>query len=369
MSLLDLKLTPQRPYGGTGILKQFYNGILPDEVFKQACRSYALQVYNGLLQSSGGAKIVIDKSPRYYYALEFIDSLFPHARRIGLIRNPLSIIASYKKVYERGGEPFDLAADLWDPRFNIKIADITVGLFRYLNYFKADNPYAHRLYYESLVTAPRDEMMKLCRFLGIAYEEGLERYGNYMDTAKAGLYFSMGVGDPYVNGHKEAHQDSVDSWRETLSKGEIEGYCRVIGAQVFHDLGYSEQLQEAERLTGVQFELEPNRELMNLRTRQLEEATGCKWADSYGLCSDAPSGLPSDSAEAGLGQGIDPHVLQLQITLRSLEMRLEKSYASQAQLRSQLDNMKAKINRVKSMIPFGNRLSHWATHYLIGGKK
>lgn len=368
MSLLDLKLTPQRAYGGAGILNQFYNGVLPDHVFEQACRSFALQVYNGLLQSSG-AGIVIDKSPRYYYALEFIDSLFPRARRIGLIRNPFSVVASYKKVALRGDEPFNLAADLLDSKFSIKMADITVGLFRYFNYFKDENPYAYRLRYESLVTEPREEMIRLCQFLGIAYEEGLERYGNYMDTAKSGLYFSMGVGDPYVNGHKEAHQHSIDSWKELLSKEEIEMYCRAIGAGIFHELGYSEQLEEAERLTGVKFEPEPDMELLRLRTMQLEKATGCKWEENYALCSEIPSGLPVQHIEAGIDTGVHPQVLQLQITLRSLEMRLEKSYASQKQLRSQVDNMKAKINRVKSMIPFGDRLSHWATHYLIGGKK
>ena len=104
MSLVDLQSPQRRAYGGTGIYHQFFNGVLPHETFEDACRAFALQVYNGLLQSSAGAELVIDKSPRYYYLLEFLDALFPQSRRIWLIRNPFAVLASYKKVNkQRGG--------------------------------------------------------------------------------------------------------------------------------------------------------------------------------------------------------------------------------------------------------------------------
>ncbi|GGD76138.1 hypothetical protein GCM10010911_37700 [Paenibacillus nasutitermitis] len=367
MGLSDLPLAAQRPYGGQGIVRQFYNGILPDETFENASRAFALQVYNGLLQSSG-ADMLIDKSPRYYYNLEFIDALFPESKRIWLIRNPLAVIASYKKVNKHVNDRFAMKEDLRNPKFNIKMADITIGLFRYFDYFSAPSSYAHHLRYEEMVKHPELELQKLCGFLGLSYEEGLEKYGEFQDSAKSDLYYSMGVGDPFVAHHKEPHLDSLHSWKESLDREEIEMYTRVLGAKLFHDLGYSEELEEAQRITGVQFQMEPDRELLELRTKQLADASGCVWKEHYQLQSN-PGSPRDDMSLPELQQSVNAQQLQLQITLRALERRLEKSYVEQRRLQSQLEATRQKIKRVKAMIPFGNQLSHLASTYLIGGKK
>ncbi|WP_199618165.1 sulfotransferase family protein [Paenibacillus alkalitolerans] len=372
MSLHDLRMPQRRSYGGAGIINQFLNGVVPDETFEQACREFALRIYNGLLQSSGGAEMVIDKSPRYYYLLEFMDTLFPHSRRIWLIRNPFSILSSYKKVSEIRGERFSLKEDLRNPAFDMKIADLTIGLFRYFNYFAKDNPYAYRLYYEKLVAEPKPQLIDVCRFLGAEYEEGLENYGHYMNTAKSDLYFSMGVGDPFVAKHSEPNADSVHIWKEVLDKQEIEMYGRVLGARIFHELGYGEQLDEAEKLTGVRFEMEPDADLIALRTKQLADSTGCRWKEGYELRSDAVAGSRlAVPVQSGMENRLHSELLQLQMTVRTLEKRLETSSMEQRRLKSQLDSMRRKINRVKSIIPFGNRLSHLASTYLInnGGWK
>lgn len=366
MSLHDLRKNSYRPYGGTAIINQFYNGILTEELFDQSCRAFALQVYNGLLSTSDGARMVVDKSPRYYYMLEFLDRLFPHSKRIFLIRNPFSIIASYKKVNHHMNDRFDLIQDLRSPKFNIKTADITIGLMRYISYFSGDSPYACRLRYEQLVSQPKAEMMRLCEFLGLEYEAGVEKYSEHMNTAKAELFYSMGVGDPFLSRHNEPHRDSVHSWKETLDKQEIELYGRALGARVFHELGYSEELAEAEKITGVRFESAPDSELLELRTKQLAELSGVVWTPGYRLQSsaehiaaDAPSILPASS---GTGQ---PNALQLQITLRAVEKRLEKSLLEERRAKARLKELNGKLKRIKSFIPFGKSLSRFASRYLI----
>ncbi len=370
MSLYDLRLAQSRPYGGKVILDRFYNGMLPDHTFEQACRTFALQTYNGLLRASG-AQMAVDKSPRYYYILEFLDKLFPQSQRIWLIRNPLAIISSYKKInlHDKSKLNIDIVEDLLDPKFNIGITDITVGMFRYFHYFSAPNPYVYRLRYEQLVSEPREEIKKLCSFLGIDYEDGLEKYGDYLDTSKGTMYTSMGVGDPFLHSHREPHLESINSWKEVLNKKEVEMYCRVLGARIFHDLGYSEQLAEAEKWTDVRFDMEPNSDLIQMRTKQLIRATGCKWDEDYQIKSVLNSAQSfseknnSEVQQAGLEE-INPEILQLQITLRSLEKRLETSYIEQESLRSQLLHIRDKIDRIKSVIPFSNVLARWASRYL-----
>lgn len=366
MSLHDLRKNSYRPYGGTAIINQFYNGILTEELFDQSCRAFALQVYNGLLSSSDGARMVVDKSPRYYYMLEFLDGLFPHSRRIFLIRNPFSIIASYKKVNTHMNDRFNLIQDLRSPKFNIKMADITIGLLRYISYFSGDSPYACRLRYEQLASRPQAEMMRLCEFLGLDYEEGVEKYSEHMNTAKAELFYSMGVGDPFLSKHNEPHLESIHSWKETLDKQEIELYGRTLGARVFHELGYSEELAEAEKITGVKFDSAPDSELLERLTNQLAELSGVVWTPGYRLqdsaehvAAEAAASLP---ASAGTGQ---PNALQLQITLRSLEKRLEKIAMEERRAKAKLKELNGKLSRIKSIIPFGNSLSRLASRYLI----
>ncbi|MBM7563600.1 sulfotransferase family protein [Paenibacillus sacheonensis] len=372
MSLYDLRSPQRRAYGGTGILSQFYNGILPQDTFEEASRMFALQAYNGLLQSSAGAELVIDKSPRYYYLLEFLDALFPQSRRIWLIRNPFAVLASNKKVNKQRGGGFDLTESLGHPDFDMKIADLTVGLFRYYHYFAENNPYAHRLHYEKLVADPRAQLTEVCRFLGTAYEEGMETYGNFMNSAKSDLYFSMGVGDPFVANHTEPNQESLHIWKDVLDKPEIELYGRTLGARIFRELGYAEELEEAEKLTGVRFENEPDAELIALRTKQLAEATGCRWEEGYALKSAAApgNGRAPAAVQAAASDGQHAEALRLQMTVRALEKRLELGAMEQRRLRAQLDATNGKIDRLKSLVPFGSRLSSLASALLSGdGRK
>jgi len=384
MSLLDLKAAQRRAYGGGAILERFFNGVLPEDTFVDACRSFALQAYNGLLRGGAGADMVIDKSPRYYYLLEFLDALFPRSRRIWLTRNPLAVLASYKKLGASRGGSSDLEELLGGSAFDIKAADLTIGLLRYCGYFAKEDPYAYRLRYEALVADPRGQLDGVCRFLGTAYEEGMERYGERMDSAKSGLYFSMGVGDPNVTDHAAPHQQSVHAWKDALSKREIELYVRLLGAGTFEALGYGDELETAERKTGVRFDREPDERLTALRERQLAEATGCRWEPGYAMRSGASASETSganggqspgltlqqtEGAFASAGETTDPQVQQLRMTVRALEMRLDASIREQRYLRAKLGAMKRKADWLKSAIPFGKRLSRFASAYMAGGGK
>ncbi|MDG0808090.1 sulfotransferase family protein [Cohnella rhizosphaerae] len=408
MSLLDLKSAQRRAYGGGAILERFFGGVLPEDAFANACRAFAVEAYNGLLRGGEGADIVVDKSPRYYYLLEFLDALFPQSKRIWLLRNPLDVLASYKKLGASRGGAADLAGLLTGAAFDIKAADLTIGLLRYMRYFAAPDPHAYRLRYEELVADPAGKLAGVCEFLGISYEDGMERYGERMGTAKSELYFSMGVGDPNVADHTAPHTNAVGSWKDALTKREAELYVRLLGARTFEALGYGEALAEAERWTGARFEREPDEALLALRERQLLEATGCRWEPGYAMRSeevggsliaagsavamkaaraDGTTAVPTTAAinarpsngvneatsetedEAKLARSSDARVHQLQMTVRALEMRLEAGIREQRHLRAQLGAMKRKADWLKSAIPFGRRLSRFASAYMAGGGK
>ncbi|MFD2699818.1 sulfotransferase family protein [Paenibacillus shunpengii] len=378
LSLADLQLAPVRPYGGTGIIRQFYNGIISEDLFHRAARSFGVEIYEGLLNQNGARKI-IDKSPRYYILLEFLDAVFPESQRIGLFRNPLSVAASYKKVNAFSGEPFSLIEDLKQPIPGMKIVDLTAGLFRYATYFKGESAYSYKLKYEELVRQPEQQLRKLCEFIGISYREGMEKYGNPVSEEKADLFYSMGAGDPFLLNHTQAHVQSIDAWKDQLSPDEVDAYCRVLGAQIFHDLGYSEELEEAQRITGVRYELSPDEATMERIEQQFLKSSGYIWKPDYELSTSSiltgiqPAEAVDDlELEAMQGNRISDHrqasiqIAQLETRVRLLENRLTKSYMEKNHVEKQLIQLRSKLNRIKSILPFGNRLSSWAQGYLSG---
>ncbi|WP_340016422.1 sulfotransferase [Paenibacillus sp. FSL K6-1318] len=379
MSLVDLPKTDSRAYGGSSIMRQFYNAMVSEDVFEKACRSFALEIYNGFLEGSG-ADFIVDKSPRYYYMLEWLDRLFPQSKRIHLQRNPLAIAASFKKVNRHTGEGFDLTHSLQSNKLNMKAVDLTLGMLRLNDYFAKPHANAHELQYEQLVARPQEELEKLCAFLGIRYEQGMEQYGQFLDSAKSDMFYSMGVGDPFLSSHQEAHQGSVNNWKNILDPQEVELYCRVMGADLFHRMGYSEQLAEAEQWTGVRYEASPDQEVIDRITHQLTVATGCQWQQQYRM-------QPADSVvRDSLANRNDPvgeekektdptlaalaTIRQLQAALRAADHRLERGYSERERLKVQLASAQSKIQRIKSWVPFGHQISAWASQRKIlrGGK-
>lgn len=379
MNLVDLSRADSRAYGGSSIIRQFYQAMVSDDIFEKACRSFALEIYNGFLEGSG-VDFIVDKSPRYYYMLEWLDRLFPQSRRIHLQRNPLSVAASFKKVNRHTGEGFDLIQSLNHSKLNMKAVDLTLGLTRLNDYFAEAHPLAYELKYEQLVMKPQEELEKLCAFLGITYEQGMERYGQFVDSTKSDMFYSMGVGDPFLSSHQEAHQDSVNNWKNILERQEVERYCRVLGANLFHRMGYSEQLQEAEDWTGVQFQAEPDAEVLERLKQQLVLATECRWQPNYRM--EAPMNGDTDRSPIHSGSEgqetakMDPAlaamatIRQLQAALRAADQRLERGYTERERLKKQLHAAHSKLQRIKSWIPFGDRISAWASQRKIvrGGK-
>lgn len=362
MSLYDLKRPENRPYGGKRIISRFFNGMVTDEVFIESARSFALGTYNGLLQSSN-ARLIVDKSPRYYYILEFIDRLFPESKRIWLLRNPLSILASYKKV-NQNKKPFSLMEELAKPAFNIKLIDLTVGFFRYYDYFSAEHPQAFRLSYERLAANPKSQLERLCEFLNVTYEEGMEIYGSQLETSKGKMFASMGVGDPNVFEHTKAHTDSIDIWKEILTKEEIKSYCRLLGARVFQEIGYEKELQEAEKITGTRFEQDPDHEFIQQVKKQFLDNSETEWVEGYRMQANitrdtssvtAIEEQPSDSRQALLNE-----IQQLNIVINTLEKRLAANLTEKTKLMQEHEALKNRIHRLKSLIPFSGFLSNLA---------
>lgn len=231
----------QSPYDQV-VFDSALQDFFSESEFIDAARAFALQAYNGKLQRHGRS-VFVDKTPRYYHVLEQIDRLFPQAKKIWLQRNPLDVVASYLTSWQ-------LAPDqLFDPTDGPHSLDLTVGLARFARFFRGQSQ-TLEIHYEDLVRTPAEVIARLCRFLEIPCEPGLENYGadaRHLEQRKGGR-----MGDRKLFEHARPHADSLDRWKTVLTDAQIQKTLETIGRRCFERMGYFETLAELDQ-RGFQF--------------------------------------------------------------------------------------------------------------------
>ena len=146
-----------------------------------ALRACTDSLYARLLEGSG-ARLLLDKTPAYALVLDFVAALYPKARYVVLVRNPLAVWSSYVDSFFDGDHE---AAH----RFNPLLERYVPAIARFLR--EAKVAIAH-VRYEELVAEPERRMRELCAFLGLDFEPGMVDYGE----AGANRAASRGLGDP-----------------------------------------------------------------------------------------------------------------------------------------------------------------------------
>jgi pimeloyl-ACP methyl ester carboxylesterase/malonyl CoA-acyl carrier protein transacylase len=165
------------------------------------------------LQTRAAGRLLIDKSPSYgsdRHILDHSEILFSQAKYIHLVRHPYAVIESFgrlrmdKLLGATGDNPYGLAESIWTKsNQNILALAQVVQPGQYL-----------QVIYEDLVRHPRRELLQICEFLGIDFDEALlNPYGG--DRLTDGLHEqSMGVGDPNFLQHKQIDPELADKWRQ-----------------------------------------------------------------------------------------------------------------------------------------------------------
>lgn len=113
----------------------------------------------------------IEKTPIHFYALERISTLYPAAKFVAIIRNPLPTINSGRKIPCQRKDPLTVVALRWD------------GMARLIQGFR--EKYPDRIYvlrYEDLVEDIEEQMSALCNFLGVEIRPELLK--GYRDVSR-----------------------------------------------------------------------------------------------------------------------------------------------------------------------------------------
>jgi acyl transferase domain-containing protein/thioesterase domain-containing protein len=163
------------------------------------------ELYDELRHRAGG-RLVVDKSPGYALlpeALKRSELWFEQPKFVHLVRHPHAVIDSFVKnrfhrLMDAGeADPYLLAEFAWQTA-NTNIQDHLEGV---------DPARVHRMRYEDLVAAPREQMAGLCDFLGLGFDEAvLQPY--------EGRRMRDGLGDPNFLDHTGIDPSLGEAWRK-----------------------------------------------------------------------------------------------------------------------------------------------------------
>jgi hypothetical protein len=195
------------------------------ETWLEGVRAYARAIYGEVLARNDRRRF-LDKTPRYSMIVPELKEIFPEARFVILLRNPLAVLASELRTYIKGDWPLlaNFAPDLLEAPARLVAAREVLG------------DRLCELHYEKLVKAPAEELQRLCRHLGLPWEPGLEDYS--ATTAPRGRY-----NDPVgVHRHRRPSSDSLETWRELGRSAQTRAfaltYLDAIGDDTIKEMGY-----------------------------------------------------------------------------------------------------------------------------------
>lgn len=205
--------------------------FLNEKEFMTSARVFAQATYNSILTKTNH-RVFVDKTPRYYHILDFIETLFPAAKKIWLKRNPLDVAASYKITWNRGID--FLVGENPDP----VSFDFILGLPNLGNYFAQKSPEKLEVKYEDLVTFPEKEIKKIADFCGLEFESAML---DLSGTAKGlKLVLNSEFGDKKIKNKQIFDRSSIGHWQEHLGPDEIKKLISFIGGDIFLRMGYEE---------------------------------------------------------------------------------------------------------------------------------
>jgi hypothetical protein len=215
--------------------------FLTHEQFTRASREFAFSAYQSSL-AEAGKTFFIDKTPRYFHILPWIDELFPLSGKIWLKRNPLDVAASYLTTW--GDTPEQLTGDPLVPGSY----DLTIGLRQLADYVDKRGDVLE-VRYEDIAIDPVPILEQVCAHLKVSYQPGMVEYEKSGDFAQRQL---RALGDKKLYNHSLPHSGSIGRWEKVLAPAGVQRLVDFLGVGIFERMGYPETVSRL-RAMGVRF--------------------------------------------------------------------------------------------------------------------
>lgn len=195
--------------------------------FDAALRSFALALYGAAAQ---GKRYFLDKTPRYYLLLPYLQRIWPDAHVVLLVRHPLAILASIAETFHNGRFRW---FEYW--------IDWIEGHRCMAEAIRRDVGSCRVVRYEDLVSNPATTVAGLCAWLGIPFTEGMVT--SYKEKALSGR-----MGDHKgIEHYAGVSVESVAKWQTFFATRHRKAVARKMVARLSREdlavIGYpAEQL-------------------------------------------------------------------------------------------------------------------------------
>ncbi|MGD9226099.1 MAG: sulfotransferase [Desulfobacterales bacterium] len=197
-------------------------------LYIRALRQMASVLYDRMTELSGRT-FFLDKTPRYYYIIPELYQVFPKAKFIFLLRNPMAVMSSTLSTWFEN-RPQNLKKSL-------NYHDLTKGPHYLVEGIKILGKDGIIVHYEELVKNSNQIINDLCDRIGIPFNEHMLAYGKH--RVPRGRFGDANT----IHRHSKPVLDYVDKWVENLAgPGLIDfanEYLALLGADLITKMGYS----------------------------------------------------------------------------------------------------------------------------------
>lgn len=189
--------------------------------------TFVQNVYQKLSPENG--HYFLDKTPRYYLIIPFIEKLFPDAKFIFLFRNPLSVLASIIETWGDGRIK----------NLHVNHIDIYKGPMLLVEGWKRLQNKSIKVSYEDLVVEPEMIITKILKYLNLEFNSSQYEFFNNKNL-------NGKMGDKTgIKKYSGIDTGSLQQWEQTFNtKFRVwfaAKYIKKIGASVLKDMGYSHE--------------------------------------------------------------------------------------------------------------------------------
>lgn len=184
-------------------------------------RKMAIDLYR---EAGQGNPFFLDKTPAYAFVAKELVEIFPKAKFIFLVRNPVAVIASALQLYGQGKWRLFPVHD-----------NLVLGM---KNVFQAVEKHGEQscvVRFEDLINKPKAELQRISNYLGITFEPD-------MISSFATINFEGKMGDPNAKKYKKISSEPLEKWKMVLNtplrKKWIKNFLRFLGHERLISLGY-----------------------------------------------------------------------------------------------------------------------------------